>query len=238
MEEKTFSIEQHVDELRLRIIYCLIAFGLGSVIAWQFTPAIIRFISLPVGKLVFLSVSEVFFTYLKVTLWSGFFISLPVIIYHIWKYVESALQPHEKKYVLIFLPFSFGLFLAGAGFAFFLAIPLAVRFLVGFGSGLADPMLSINEYVSFFSWLLLVFGGAFEFPLVLLFLVKIKVINSSQLSFYRRHAVLAIFVFAAVLTPTPDAFTQLLLAGPLLILYEISVFLARFVKSEAISADL
>ena len=123
----------------------------------------------------------------------------------------------------------FLLFLLGASFAFFLAIPLAVKFLVGFGAGWAEPMLSIGDYISFVGWLLLAFGATFELPLVIIFLAKLKVVNQSALRTYRKHAILLIFIAAAVLTPTPDVFTQLLLAIPLIILYEASLWLSYLV---------
>ena len=229
MNESRAPLVGHLAELRLRIIYCLVAFVLASVIAWQAVPFLISYISLPAGKLVFLQPSEAFFTYLRVAFWGGVFLALPVITYNIWKFIAAGLLPVEKNYVYIFAPFSFLLFLAGAAFGFFAAIPLAVKFLVGFGAGWATPMLSVGEYVSFFGWLLLVFGLMFELPLVLLFLVKLRIVNAAWLARYRRHAILTIFITAAIVTPTPDAFTQLLLAGPLIILYEIGVFLSRFV---------
>src|SRR3989338_4350021 len=220
MNESRAPLVGHLAELRLRIIYCLVAFVLASVIAWQAVPVLLSYISLPAGKLVFLQPSEAFFTYLRVALCGGFFLVLPVITYNLLKFIAAGLLPVEKNYVYIFAPFSFLLFLAGAAFGFFAAIPLAVKFLVGFGAGWAPPMLSVGEYVSFFGWLLLVFGLMFELPLVLLFLVKLRIVNAAWLARYRRHAILTIFITAAIVTPTPDAFTQLLLAGPLIILYE------------------
>ena len=137
-------------------------------------------------------------------------------------------MPAERRSVLLFAPASLLLFALGGSFGFFIAIPLAVKFLVGFGGGLAEPMLSIGEYVSFVGSLLLVFGAAFEIPVVILFLVRIKVVTPRALAAYRRHAILALVIAAAVLTPTPDAFTQLLLAVPLIGLYEISIWLAKW----------
>ena len=229
MDEVKYSLVEHLDELRKRIIYCLIFFGIASALSWQWVPVIIKYTSAPVGKLVFLHPAEAFFTYLKVAFWGGFFLSLPVILYNIWKFVSLGLTPQERKNIVIFAPASFLLFILGAGFALFLAIPLAIKFLVGFGAGWAEPMLSLNQYLSFVGWLLLVFGLAFELPVIVLFLVKLKVLTPRALAVYRRHAVLLIFIAAAVLTPTPDAFTQLLLVVPLIVLYELSIFLSRWV---------
>lgn len=229
MDETKYTLVEHLEELRKRLIYCLIFFGISSALAWQLVPHVIKYASAPVGKLVFIHPTEAFFTYFKVTLWSGFFLSLPAILYNIWKFVALGLNEAEKKATVLFAPASFLLFLLGASFAFFLAIPLAVKFLVGFGAGWAEPMLSIGDYISFVGWLLLAFGATFELPLVILFLTKLKVVNQSALRTYRKHAILLIFIAAAVLTPTPDVFTQLLLAIPLIILYEASLWLSYLV---------
>jgi sec-independent protein translocase protein TatC len=228
MDETKYTLVEHLEELRKRLIYCLIFFGFSSALAWQLVPHVIKYASAPVGKLVFIHPTEAFFTYFKVALWSGFFLSLPVILYNVWKFVALGLNEAEKKTMVFFAPASFLLFLLGASFAFFLAIPLSVKFLVGFGRGWAEPMLSIGEYISFVGWLLLAFGATFELPLVIFFLAKLKVLTQSTLRTYRKHAVLLIFIAAAVLTPTPDVFTQLLLAVPLIILYELSIILSRW----------
>ena len=111
----------------------------------------------------------------------------------------------------------------------FLAVPLAIKFMVGFGAGWAEPMLSLNQYLSFVGWMVLAFGAAFELPMGILFLAKLKVVTPRTLKLYRKHAVLLIFIAAAILTPTPDAFTQFLLAAPLIILYEASILLSYLV---------
>ena len=229
MEDSKQTFVSHLSELRKRIIYSLTAFVLLSALSWQGVPQIIKYVSAPVGKLVFLHPTEAFFTYFSVALWGGFFLSLPVILYHIWKFAAIGLTPLERKNIALFAPASFILFLLGSSFALFLAIPLALKFLIGFGAGWAEPMLSINQYLSFVGWLLLAFGLAFEMPVVVLFLVKIKIMTPRSLAGYRRHAVLIIMIAAAILPPTPDAFTQLLLAIPLIILYEASIWLSYFV---------
>lgn len=228
MDEPKYTLVEHIDEFRLRLIYCLISFGIFSALSWRFVPFILKFISSPVPEFVFLSPAEAFFSYLKVTLWSGFFLSFPIIIYNLLKFISPALTPRETKFMVIFLPSSFFLFLLGFSFAFFLAIPLAIKFLVGFGSGVARPMLSISEYISFFGALLLAFGLMFELPLAIILMVKLNVITVSILKKHRKHSILFIFVAAAIITPTPDAFTQFMLAIPLIILYEIGIFMSKY----------
>lgn len=229
MDDTKYTLSEHLDELRKRIIYCLISVGLLSLASWFLTPHIIKFISSYIPKLVFLKPTEAFFTYLKISMWSGFFLSLPVIFYNVWKFIDIGLTDRERKQIILFAPFSFLLFLIGAFFSFFFVIPLAVKFLIGFGQGFAEPMLSLNEYVSFVGWMTLAFGISFELPIVLLFLSKLKIVSVNSLKTYRKHAVVLIFISAAILTPTPDAFTQLLLAVPLIALYEIGIFISSFV---------
>lgn len=228
MDETKQTFVDHLTELRKRIIYSLVSFGVFSALSGQFVPQIINYISAPAGKLVFLHPTEAFVTYFKVCLWSGFFFSLPFTLYHLWKFIGTGLTEKEKGYVKLFGPASLVLFLLGAAFGFFLAIPAAVKFLIGFGSGWVEPMLSVNEYLSFVGWLLLAFGASFELPLVIFFLAKLGLVSSNSLKKYRKHAILAIFIVAGVVTPTPDAFTQTLMAGPLIILYELGILLSRW----------
>jgi sec-independent protein translocase protein TatC len=228
MDATKQTLTEHLEEFRKRLIYCLIFFGLFSAFSWVWVPPVIKYASTPAGKLIFIHPTEAFFVSMKVSLWMGFFLSLPFILYHLWKFVSLGLTLRERKMVVLFAPASLILFLLGAAFAFFLAIPLSVKFLIGFGSGWAEPLLSINQYLSFVGWLLLAFGVAFELPLIILFLAKLKMVTPRSLSLYRKHAALLIFIAAAALTPTPDVFTQLLLAGPLLVLYELGLWLSRW----------
>lgn len=227
MAEEKYSLVFHLEDLRKRLIYCIISLAVFFAVSWNYAPQIIKFASFPAGKLVFTHPTEAFFVYCKVCFWSGLFLALPVIIYNIWKFVESGMIGDEKRYILLFAPASFFLFLTGASFGFFLAIPLALKFLIGFGREFAEPMLSINGYLSFVGWLVFVFGSSFELPLAILFLAKLKVVTYKTLSAFRKQAILLIFIAAAVLTPTPDAFTQILLAGPLIILFELGIWLSR-----------
>lgn len=229
MDEAKYSLVEHLAELRQRIIYCLIFFAIAAAVAWQWVPAIMTYLSTPVEKLVFLHPVEAFSTYIKVAFWTGFFLSLPVIFYHFWKFLSAGLTQSERKNIIIFAPASFILFFLGAGFALTLAIPLALKFLIGFGAGWVEPMISLDQYLSFVGWLLLAFGLAFELPIAILFLVRLKIMTPRSLARYRRHAVLIIIIAAAILTPTPDAFTQLLLAIPLILLYEASIWLSYLV---------
>lgn len=179
-------------------------------------------------SLVFISPQEPFVITLKIALFGGIIIALPMIIYQAWQFVSLALKEKEKRYLLFYGPFSLLLFLSGASFAYFVAIPVGLRFLLSFGGSSLEPMISISKYLSFITVTILTFGIVFELPLVSLFLVRIGIISPQFLAKNRKVAIIAIFVLAAILTPSIDAFTQILLAVPLVILYEVSIWLAKW----------
>jgi len=183
-------------------------------------------------SLVFISPQEPFIITLKIAIFGGIIFALPMIIYQAWQFISSGLKEKEKRYLLLYTPFSLLLFLSGAGFAYFVAIPVGLRFLLSFGASSLEPMISISRYLSFITLMIFSFGIVFELPLVSLFLVKIGIVSPQFLAKKRKIAIIAIFVLAALLTPSIDAFTQILLAVPLLILYELSIWLAKMVVVE------
>lgn len=219
---------EHLEELRRRIIISLAFILIFSVAAFGYAKDLIKLIVKPVGHLVFTSPAEVFVTYLKIALFAGIFLSAPVIIYHFWMFVSIALKDREKNYLLIFGPLSLMFFFTGAAFAFFIVIPLAIKFLMGFATDFITPMITISSYATFFGVLTLVFGAVFELPLAIMFLAKIGAVSPQYLSKKRRYAVLFIFIIAAVLTP-PDVVSQVMMAFPLLVLYEIGILFAKAV---------
>ena len=189
----------------------------GDPTEQQLAPIRLKFTGLPVP----------FIMRLKVSLVVGMILALPLIAYQVWAFISAGLHAHERKYVLIFGPFSFLLFFFGAGVAYFLILPLGTAFLLieGAKQGL-DPLLTINEYAPFVMWLLLGFGIIFQMPLVALFLARIGMVGPHSLKRARRYAIVGMFVVGAVLTP-PDPFTQIAMALPLIGLYEFSIVLSR-----------
>lgn len=232
MTDQKMTIAGHLEELRRRIIVCLISVILTSGVAFFSVKSLLPYLTKPVGRLVFIAPTEAFFTYMKLAVFMGFFLSLPIILYEIWKFVSRGLKSSEKKYTRLYGPFSFLLFIAGSSFAYFVVIPIGLKFLLEFGGQEIVPMISVSKYVSFVGMLCLAFGAIFELPLVALFLTKINLVTPSFLASKRRYAVVGIFIVAALLTP-PDIFTQLLMVIPLLILYEISIILSRVVYAKA-----
>lgn len=218
-----------MDELRYRILISLAAIAIGTSIAfWKIKP-IVAYLAKPVGHLVFLSPTEAFMAYFKLAFFVGLFLASPVILFQIWGFVSSALKEKEQKMFLFFLPFSVILFLCGTAFAFFIVIPLALKFLINFAGPEVLPVISISEYLSFITILTLIFGAVFELPIAIIILSKLGIVTPAFLSKNRKWAILIIFIAAALLTPTPDAFTQMLMAIPMIILYEISIWVSRLV---------
>ncbi|RMG02348.1 MAG: twin-arginine translocase subunit TatC, partial [Nitrospirae bacterium] len=158
---------------------------------------------------------------------AGIILSLPVILYQIWKFIAPGLLPSEKRYVAPFIIAGTGLFLIGDVFCFGVILPFAMGFLLTYKTGSLTPMISVGSYVDFTLKFLLSFGAIFELPIVILFLTKLGIVTPKTLAKNRKYAVLIAFVLAAILTPTPDAFNQTLMAGPILILYEAGIIISR-----------
>jgi len=228
-QEKKMSLVGHMEELRRRLIICILTILACSLFSYFYSDKILTFLKRPFPhSLVFIAPQEPFVITLKIALFGGIIFALPMIIYQLWQFIYSGLKDKEKKYLLYYIPFSLLLFLSGASFAYFLVIPVGLRFLLGFGGSSLEPMISISRYLSFITLMILAFGIVFELPLVFLFLAGIGVVTPQFLAKKRKVFIIAIFVLAAILTP-PDVFTQILLAVPLLILYEVSILLTKIV---------
>lgn len=225
-EENEMGFLDHLEELRGRIIKSLISIILFSILAYVFSEKLLEFITGPIPEVYFMAPTEAFSTRIKISLIAGIIISVPVIFYHVWKFIAPGLFQREIKMVVPFVLASTVFFLIGAVFCFFLVLPLSIKFLLGFGTEKLKPMIQIKDYVSFVSYLILAFGAVFELPVISYFLGKIGVITPQTLRKGRRYAITAILVLAAVITP-PDVFSQMMLAGPLYFLYEVSIFVVK-----------
>ena len=226
------SFMEHLGELRTRIMWALGSAAVGLVIAFFVTDPAMRFISKPLAKmhteLVFTSPTEAFWTWMKVAMVLAIFISMPAILYQVWKFVSPGLHKHEKKYAVPFIVVGSLLFLIGGAFAMLVIIPYASNFLVTFGQEKGwKPMITVANYTDFVIKFALAFGVVFELPVVITVLALIGVVTPQFLSKNRKYAILINFIIAAVLTPTPDMINQTLMAGPLCILYEVGILCAR-----------
>jgi len=183
------------------------------------------------SQIIFTGLAEPFFTAVKISLFAGFFMALPFILYQIWAFIAPGLYPEEKKLVLPFVFWGSLMFIAGAAFAYYVVFPVGFKVLVTFGGSEFTAMPKMSEYVSLFGKLMLGFGIAFELPVVTYFLAKLGLVTDKTLKEFSRYAIVIIFILAALLTP-PDLFSQIAMAMPLLILYGISIFIAKLVNPE------
>ena len=228
--DREMTVLEHLEELRYRIIVSAIAILIGLVIAagWLTWP-IMHLLTDPADvKLNAITPGETFFAYMKVALVTGAALAMPVIVYQLLRFIMPALHPHERRYVYAAVPAVTVAFLSGLAFGFYLVVPFAVRYLMGFGGDVVTAIWSVDAYLSFVSTLLFWIGVSFETPIFIFFLAKLGVVNARQLARYRKYALVGAFVIGAIITPTPDPLNQSIVAIPIYLLYEFGVFLARF----------
>jgi sec-independent protein translocase protein TatC len=232
-EQEKIPFTEHLEELRKRLIVCFIAVGVGFVISYGFKEKLFQILTRPLirvmptgDKLIFTGLPEAFFTYLKVAFLSGIILAVPVIFYEFWMFVAPGLYDKEKRLMVPIVVLSTIFFVGGALFGYFIVFPYGFKFFLGFASQIIRPLPSMREYLSFASKLLLAFGLVFELPLIITFLAKLGMVSVSFLKKNRKYALLLFFIGAAILTP-PDVVTQIMMALPLILLYEISIIGAR-----------
>ncbi len=233
-DDSSMSLMGHLDELRSRIVKVILATGLAFVPAYFFADFLFGFLREPLSqscigcKLIGTGPTEAFFTKIKVALIAALFLASPVVFYQIWQFIAPGLYATEKRYVWPFVAFCSFFFLLGAGFCYVVVLPLVYTFfLEQYESIGVEATLRISEYLTFTARTLLAFGVTFELPILTFFFARIGLVTHTLLINSFRYAVLVIFVLAAILTP-PDAVSQVLLAGPLIILYGVSIGVAYF----------
>lgn len=234
MEDRPMTLIEHLEELRRRLLISIAAFLVGMIVSWLFVDRILGALIRPIGHVVFLAPTEAFFVRLKVAALAGVFVSLPVVLVQIWLFVSVGLTRTERRYTLSLLPVSLVLFVAGALFAFFAILPVGVRFLLSYQTPDLVPMISVAAYTSFATAFVLAFGLVFQLPIVILFLARLGIVTSQSLAAWRRYAVLGIAVASAVLTPGGDLFSMVLMAAPTYLLYEASIWIAKFVAPKSV----
>ena len=237
------SLGDHLDELRARLILAMVGLFIGLVICLVFGKYIINFMTEPyfetmkalemqeTTKLIVLSPAEGFASYMKIAMMAGLMISSPWVFYQLWMFVGAGLYPHERKYVKLAVPFSVILFIAGALFFMLIIAPLGLAFLVKFNEKVlnASNMFTFTQYVSFVTTLMLVFGVAFQTPIAVVVLNKTGLISAQSMKNARKYVILAAVVIAAIATPGPDVVSQVALAVPLYLLFELGMVLSQFI---------
>lgn len=237
------DIKPHLIELRKRLAISVASIIVFAFVAFSFNQAIIGFAKAPLMGVVsgdpFIGGIGIFFTALKISIFTGFLLALPVVFFQIWGFIAPGLYDNEKKYVVPFVSVSTLMFLLGTAFAYWVVIPLGFKFLWMFAGNLVNFLQTLDEYIGIFTKILFGFGVAFELPVILFFLGVLGLITDKSLRDFFGYAVVIIFVFAALLTP-PDVITQLLMAAPLILLYVLSIVIVRMVNpyKEEIDDDI
>jgi sec-independent protein translocase protein TatC len=243
-ESEKLPFTSHLEELRKRLIISFVAVGIGFAASYGFKEYLFTILVHPLMKvmqegdtLIFTGLPEAFFTYLKVAFLSGLMIASPIIIYQFWMFVAPGLYTKEKRLLLPIIFLSSVFFIGGALFGYFIVFPWGFKFFLGFATEQIRPLPSMKEYLGFSAKLLLAFGLVFELPLVLTFLAKLGVVSVEFLKKQRKYAILLFFAGSAILTP-PDVVTQVMMALPMMLLYEISIIGAKiFSPKKSTGAD-
>ena len=233
--EGGMPFQEHITELRRRVMHCAIAIVVTTIIAFIFHEQILTllmkpaqgFTEIPSGKPIYTDLTEFISTAMKASLLVGFFAAMPFVLFQMVMFVSPGLSPSERRYLYALMPAVIVAFILGAAFGYRVLFPPAIHFLLGFGSDIATPYIRIGNYVSLMISLLLWMGVIFETPIVLFFLSRIGVVSPQQLGRQRRYAIVVAFILGALITPTFDPINQTLVALPIIVLYEIGIWLAK-----------
>ena len=237
-EMPTMGFLEHLEELRRRIIYSLIAVAVGFFASWSYAERIYEVMQRPIilalqkngitEKLVYLNPTEPFNLYLKVGLMAGLFVASPFVLYQVWLFISPGLYRNEKRYILPFMFSTVGLFLAGGYFGYKLVLPQALVFLIGYGKEF-QPMITLGEYSGLFLTIIIGLGAIFEMPILVFFLALMGIVTAGWMWRNLRYSILVIFVIAAILTPTTDILNMCIFAAPMVALYIVSIGVAWIV---------
>ena len=249
MRSREQTMLQHLGELRRRLFICVIALLVGSAVSFAFFEHIVEILVKPAedlgigtgGELIYTEVTELLTTAIKVSFVSGLVLASPVILFQVIMFIAPGLTGRERRYLFGFMPAALLAFAGGVAFAYYVLTPPALHFLLTFGGDVAVPMIRISNIINLMIRLLFWMGLAFETPLVMYLLASLGIVSAQGLGRFRRYWVVVAFILAAMITPTVDPVNQALVAGPLLVLYEVGILLARIAgrgrkKSSAITS--
>lgn len=229
-DEKTMPFMDHLEDLRRCLIKCLVTVVVFSIGSYIFSKQVMDFLTAPYPqKLIFLSPAEGFMIQIKISFFAGLIVSLPFIFAFLWQFIAPGLYKKERTVTKVFILLTTLCFLVGASFAYYLIIPVGLKFLLGFQTESLVASITIDKYLSFVTVMILAFGIVFEMPILAYLLSYLGLLTPQFMRKYRPHAIVLIFIVAAVITPTVDPFTQIMLGVPLTILYEISIFISAAV---------
>ena len=225
------TIAEHLEELRRRLGICLAAVLAGSAGSFAFCDRIVEWLKRPAGPYLrtfaFFSPTEALLAYTKIIVLSGCVLALPVVLSQVWAFVRPALTGRERWYGAWFVGWGSALFVLGGAFAYGVCLPMFLKFLLSVGSPYLEPVISINQYLSFVTSIILICGVVFQLPLVILFFTRIGLLSPEALRRYRSLALLGMLIVAAIATPTTDAISLILVTIPMVVLYEAGIILSR-----------
>lgn len=228
-EASSMSVVDHLSELRMRLVVAIVAIIICTLGAYYYVEDILQILVAPAGKLYYTKPTEAFFTYMKISIVAGCIISSPIWFYQLWAFIVPALSKGEKKVTFMVVPTAVTLFVVGVLFSYYLVLPMAIQFFIGFGTDELQPLFSIGQYIDFVIAFILPFGITFELPLILIALGVMGILSSNRLRQYRKIFILVAFVVGAAISPTPDMLSQTMIAGPMILLYEISYGVLRYI---------
>lgn len=237
LDSKAQSLYEHLAELRKRLINCVYILLVATGVCYGFSEKLFNFVRSPIapylpgGGLIYTGPLDKFVAHLKLSVVCGVLISCPFLLYQVWQFVAPGLYAKERKYTMSFIALGTGLFFLGAAFSYYVALPMAFQFLMSFGGDIDKPMISIDQYMGFFTQMCLMFGVAFELPLVIIVLGILGIVSQATLRKNRRYAVMIIAVIAAVITP-PDILSMVLMLAPMWILFEMAVLAVGFFEKK------
>ncbi|MEE8596325.1 twin-arginine translocase subunit TatC [candidate division WOR-3 bacterium] len=234
MTEKKLSFLDHLEELRKRILYLIACVGIFSIIGFIFSKNALNIIiqKAQLQSAYFFSPIEAFTSQIKVAIFLGIIISFPFILYQTWAFIGPGLTRKERSVSISYLASGMILFIIGNLFGYFILIPYGLRFLLSFGTEYLQPLMNVSKYLNFIIWSLLGSGFLFQLPLLLFFLMKLGIIDVDTVTKHRAEAIVVILILCAIITPTGDFFTLLLISVPLLLLFELSIFAARITQKQ------
>ena len=234
-DEARMTLIEHLGELRSRIIKVGVAFVGMSIIAWFFRQRIFDWLLAPAGdalsgKLNVTAVTEQLFTDMKLALYVGFLLTIPVLLYQIWAFVAPAVGDMGRAFTYTIITLASALFLAGVAFGYFVVLPIGTQFLLNWDSDRYETIITSQYYLSFVTRFLLAFGIVFEFPAATYVAARLELVDAPLLRRYRRHAIVVNTLLAAALTPGQDPYSMILMAAPMIVMYEVSILIARYVN--------
>lgn len=226
------SFLEHLEELRWRIIYSILGIFIGAVVCWIFIDFLVDIVLLKPARDSGASLQNLkpfgqLFLYMQIAIIAGIVVSIPNIFYQLWRFIAPALKKNERKYISAIVIYSSICFLIGIAFAYFIMLPLTMKFAAQFGSTEIANQFAIDEYMSIIISVMLAAGLIFELPMVSFFLTKLGILTPQFMKKYRKHSIVIIMIAAALLTPGTDPVSQIILAVPLVLLYEISIFISK-----------